>query len=345
MRKILSMLLAGALFVTACGDDDAGEESASTTSVAASDDSTVDATTDGSDDAAAAFPVTIEHMLGSVTIDAKPERVVTLGFTDTDIANSLGADIVAAVASPYGDDGANSLWAATTLPPEVTTLDVAAINLEAVAAADPDVILATATFPQTLELYDQLSEIAPVVAPITGPLLDSYEDLTTMIGTALGEADAAEALLAEVDTAAAAFAEAHPELDGRTVAFAPGDADRRAVFVDPEAASITFLGTLGMSLPQEILDLEGQRTFGAVFVGPELIGVLDSADVAIVGLYTPDAEETFLELPGIVGSDLLANDAIIPIDQTMTAALQSPNPASLLYVLENLAPIIAEKVQ
>ena len=115
-------------------------------------------------------------MTGTMTVEEKPVRVVTLGYTDADIANALGAEIVGSVASPFGSDGVNPPWAVEPLPADVANLDVQAPNLEAIAAADPDIILAMGAYPSVIELYDSLSEIAPVLTPTTGPLLDSAEE-------------------------------------------------------------------------------------------------------------------------------------------------------------------------
>src|SRR5690606_2996686 len=70
--------LAAATLLSAC----AGSPEAAPDSTPAAD------TADDTDDTAEAFPVTIESSLGEAVIDAKPERVVTLGWGAADIALS-----------------------------------------------------------------------------------------------------------------------------------------------------------------------------------------------------------------------------------------------------------------
>ncbi len=55
-----------------------------------------------SDDRRRAFPVTVEHALGSTTIEAEPQRVVTVGVTEQDTVLALGV-IPVGVTDWYGD--------------------------------------------------------------------------------------------------------------------------------------------------------------------------------------------------------------------------------------------------
>lgn len=50
-----------------------------------------------------AFPVTIEHKFGSVTIAEEPQRVVSIGFTEQDPLLAVGVTPVA-VRYWYGDE-------------------------------------------------------------------------------------------------------------------------------------------------------------------------------------------------------------------------------------------------
>lgn len=74
------VIIALAGLVAACGGNAAPVSS----------DETGTASPSESSDAEAAFPVTIEHMYGSIVIPEQPERVVAAGFTDQDFALALG---------------------------------------------------------------------------------------------------------------------------------------------------------------------------------------------------------------------------------------------------------------
>lgn len=63
-----------------------------------------------------AFPVTIEHALGETTIEAEPERVVTLGWGSSDAAIALGVIPVAIPFDSYaGDENGVLPWISEAL--------------------------------------------------------------------------------------------------------------------------------------------------------------------------------------------------------------------------------------
>ena len=146
-----------AVMIAACGgdDDDTGGAtgSAATAATAAgatgpASPPTSPAATDvgtsipGSTDDAA-FPVTIDHALGSTEIPARPERVITLGYGEGDIVAALG--IVPLAINAYG---ARADLPTPWFDEAVDGTDVQLLNLadgipyERIAALDPDVILA-----------------------------------------------------------------------------------------------------------------------------------------------------------------------------------------------------------
>ena len=156
--------------------------------------------------------------------------------------------------------------------------------------------------------------------------------MTTTIGRALGESEAAAALLAEADRAIDEFKAANPGLEGKTAVFAPREGTRTAVFIDESAASVTLLRRLGLTTPDELVSLPGEQTFGATFI---------SADIAIVGLYTEDARSAFLAMPLVAGLSVTTDERLVPIDISLGAALQTPNPVSIQYLLSELGPQLA----
>jgi iron complex transport system substrate-binding protein len=84
--------LALAVVVAACssGDDDtAADTTASSDATSGADSATTAGGSDGAADSAA-FAVTIEHKYGETTIEAAPERVVSVGFADQDPLLALG---------------------------------------------------------------------------------------------------------------------------------------------------------------------------------------------------------------------------------------------------------------
>ena len=121
-----------------------------------------------------AFPVTIEHKFGETTIDAEPERVVSIGYNEHDFLLALGV-VPVALRDWYGEQP-NSVWpwAQDELgdaTPEV--LPSTDLNFEQIAALDPDLIVGVWSG-MTAEDYELLSAIAPTVAQP-----ENYDDYGT----------------------------------------------------------------------------------------------------------------------------------------------------------------------
>lgn len=165
------------------------------------------------------FPVTIEHALGSTTIEARPERVVTWGWSAQDAVLGLG---VMPVGMPFfsyggGEDGilpwteqaiVDSGLSMPTVLPEGPDLP-----LEAIAALRPDVIIAPYSG-LTQDEYDLLSNIAPVIAYPDKPWLISWQDVVRMTGQALGLSEEGEALVADTEAFLATESASYLQLQG-----------------------------------------------------------------------------------------------------------------------------------
>jgi iron complex transport system substrate-binding protein len=132
MPNGLRQLFLGAVLVTvavACGsDDDATEDSGPAGPAPAGD-----------------VPVEIEHALGTTTIDEAPERVVALGPADLDAALALGVEVVGTASTGSGEGV--TPWSADADGERAyevldVTGDALQVDLEEVAALEPDLILA-----------------------------------------------------------------------------------------------------------------------------------------------------------------------------------------------------------
>src|SRR5690606_6729085 len=102
------------------------------------------------------FPVTLTHQFGTTTIATQPERAVSLGYSGIDNLLALGVKPVA-LRYWYGDYPYGVWpWAQDALgdaKPEVLKGD---LNIEQIAALQPDVIMAVSSG-ITKEQYDLLS--------------------------------------------------------------------------------------------------------------------------------------------------------------------------------------------
>jgi len=169
---ILSVI---ALATVGCGDEESnpGAQSAPT-------------------DEAAAFPVTVKAGNGNITIDERPERIVSISPTATEMLFAIGAgeQVVAVDEFSY-------------YPPEAptTTLSGSEPNIEAIAGYEPDLVVAS---DDAGDLGSSLGalDIPLLVAPAALTLDDSYdqiEQLGAATGNVANAADVVATMRSEID--------------------------------------------------------------------------------------------------------------------------------------------------
>ena len=160
----------------------------------------------------AAFPVTVTDDAGrEVTIESEPQRIVSLAPANTEIVAALGLmDRLVGVTS--FDD----------YPPEVASIgiigDFASPNLEAVAAAEPDLVLATSGV--QADVIGQLENLGAVVVAVDPADLESLFGSIVMVGQATGTSEEADTIVSSMRS----------QLDEITVAI--GDATPVPVFLE-----------------------------------------------------------------------------------------------------------------
>lgn len=289
----------------------------------------------------AAFPVTIHNAFGDATIDGRPTRVATLGYADVALASALGANVVLApqsfsVIAGEGDDP--NLPYVEALADDTTWINPMAINVEQVAAARPDVILATAGFTLDEALYDQLSDIAPVVTYEEQLYAATSEDSARRIATALGEADAADALIARADQAIADLTAELPHLDGGTFLYGQARDGVVVMLVDEQNVTARFMQQLGLVALPSVAELQGTGSVpGAVDVSFEQAPLFDDAGVLFMTYQSGALQESFEKDP-IVSSQAIMGSRYVPVDLETATALQDPNIAAVPWLLDQLRP-------
>ncbi|HRD99736.1 MAG TPA: ABC transporter substrate-binding protein, partial [Ilumatobacteraceae bacterium] len=174
-------------------------------------------------DADGAYPVEIETQFGTTVIESRPERIVSIGFTDGDFILALGVTPVA-IREWYGDQpGGLWPWAAETAAAKagsIEKLSSDAISVEKIAALKPDLIVGIVSGMTKAE-YDDLSQIAPTIAQ-TDQYVEwgtPWNEIQLTIGKALGLHDEAEAIVASTRALIDEAAQAHPEWTGKTAQF------------------------------------------------------------------------------------------------------------------------------
>lgn len=170
-RRLVLLVVSVAVVAAACASDgDAGGDSTGPSTEAA-------------------FPVTLTTANGDVTIDERPERIISLSPTATEMLFAIGADDqVIAV-----DDQSN-------FPPDAPTTELSGFepNVEAIASYEPDLVVYS-TEPGDLGSTLEGLGITTMLLPAATMLDDAYEQLE-QLGRATGNAEAATAVVDDMRT-------------------------------------------------------------------------------------------------------------------------------------------------
>lgn len=327
-------LSALALAACASSGDDAAQESGSSNASSAS------------------FPVVIEHAFGETTIEAAPERVATVGWSNQEVA--LAFDIVPVVMeeATWGDDDGDGVlpWVEAKLEDlgaETPALydGTDGIDFEAIADADPDVIL-SAYSGLSEDDYATLSEIAPVVAFPGVAWGTSWQDTILMDGAGLGFEAEAEELVAEEEAAITEAVAGYEHLGaGQGAAFAFFDvADLSSVgfysTADPRTAFLSEFA--GFEVPQAVADPGTDEFYFSV--SAEAVDTLSDLDVIVTygtgeELAALQADPLLSRIPAIASGAVVFLD--VDTDPSTTAAA-NPSPLAIDHLIEHYLPLLDE---
>jgi ABC-type Fe3+-hydroxamate transport system substrate-binding protein len=205
---LLALLLAPVLALTACGSDADADPAA-----AASPES--------------AWPVTVTGADGDLTIEERPEAIVSLSATSTEMLFAIGAgDQVTAV-----DDNSN-------YPEDAPVTDLSAFtpNAEAIAGYEPDLVVLSNDLNGIVAALDSLA-VPTLLLEAAASIDDTYAQLETL-GDATGHPEEADEVIADVQDRIAT-----------AVASVPDDVAGMRVYheLDPSffsADSSTFIGSV-----------------------------------------------------------------------------------------------------
>lgn len=282
------------------------------------------------------FPVEVTGALGTVRIEKRPERVVTLGYLrDTDIAVAFGVMPVGATkASLYPEK--LPPWLIEELGSErPELLDDTATDYEAIAALRPDLILATDSY-TLADDYALLSKIAPTLSSRTEVGADTWQDMTLHIAPALGRSEQAADLVATVEQQLTDTRKENREFDGKTFTIAYPYEGVIQTINSTDDASASLLAQLGLRLSPKVTALPTADTSGRAQISPERIDVFD-ADLTIFTFPGDDqaqfeAGPLFKTMPAVQRSNYLV------LDITAAQAIGFPSVLSIPYALANTVP-------
>ncbi|MCT9084176.1 ABC transporter substrate-binding protein [Streptomyces fulvoviolaceus] len=244
------------------------------------------------------FPRTVTHFKGKTTLKAEPKKIAVLSTGQLDDLLSLG--VVPTATTRADNAGLVPDYLADAFPKDKSALaDMTdagtrqAPNLESLAAAKPDLILANDSLG---DLYPKLSKIAPTVIT-AGNGINWKRDLL-LVGDAVGKGEAAQDLLDDIVADAKAKGS---ELDGDpTVSMVRFTPDRTRMFgVSSFTGSIAV--DMGLSRPKS-------QQFNAI-----------SEDIGAESIDTADGDWIFYSVQGDASETDAASVLAGPLWKSMKA--------------------------
>ncbi|OOC54144.1 MULTISPECIES: iron-siderophore ABC transporter substrate-binding protein [Nocardiopsis] len=296
-------------------------------------------------------PVTIEHALGTTTIESEPERVATVNWANHEVPLALGVVPVGMAAANFGDDNGDGVlpWVEEKLgelDAETPVLfdETDGIDFEAVADTRPDVILA-AYSGLTQEDYDTLSEIAPVVAYPETAWGTPWREMIRLNSQALGMADEGEELIASLEKDIEDSVAEYPQIEGGSAMFLThvDTTDLSEVsFYTTHDTRAMFFEDLGLTTPESIATASESTDRFSLSQSAEQADAFDDVDIIV----TYGGEELVSALEGdplLSQMPAVENGAIVGLPGSSplgTAA--NPTPLSISWVLDDYLSLLAE---
>lgn len=321
---------AAALALAGCSSDGSAEGDD-----APAESDSADFVSDSAGETKASFPVALETHYGEVTVEERPERVVSLLGPYTDVAVALDANVVAM--ADFSLDGSLFPW----LEGEISYGEDGAVNLgdpyapigfEQIAQAEPDLILASMYQVTDGESYQRLASIAPTYVSVGETSNeDSWQLSAENIGALLGESERAAALIEDVETQIADLASATPGNQGKSALYVGHIAEGFYPVTGAENPATELLASLGFVVPDQLVDHPDQE-----MITPENTDMLES-DVLFYILQDGapiSATGPWEELSAV------RNGTAQELDIAAGNALIGPSVLNIPYLLESIEPTL-----
>jgi iron complex transport system substrate-binding protein len=188
----------------------------------------------------AVFPVTVSDDEGTdVTLEAEPQRIVSLTPATTEILFAIGAGDRQVGRTDADDYPAE----AATLPVVVT---MGKVDVEKIVGLEPDLVLAGGNDFTTPEAVEKLREIGIPVLVVYAPDVEGVFEDIELVGTAVGAPGPATALADDM----------RADVDAIGAALGPGERARPRVFYEIDA-TVDIYGPADESFLAEMISLAG----------------------------------------------------------------------------------------
>lgn len=330
--KWLAILALSALVLGACGGEDPADTvpttvttvtpattAAPTTTTQAPTTTTEAATTTTkppttTTEAPPAFPVEVRDSQGTVTVLARPERIVSLSGSTTEMLFAIGAGPQVVAVDSY-----------SYYPPEAPVTDLSSFspNIEAITSFDPDLVVVFYD-PGDLLASLQALEIPTLMMHAASSLDDVWHQIE-QLGIATGHQMEAAELVSSMQQRIEEILADVPQISF-TYYY---ELDQNLYSV----TSVTFIGQLlGLLGLENIADAADEQGYGYPQLSPEYIIEVDPDLIFLADtLCCGQSLETVAERPGWDGLSAVANGAVVELNDDI-ASRWGPRIVDLLEV-------------
>jgi iron complex transport system substrate-binding protein len=295
------------------------------------------------------FPMEVTHAFGPTAIAEKPARVATVAWANHEVPLALGIVPVGMAAANFGDDDGDGVlpWVAKRLKElggETPALfdEGDGIDFEAVAATEPDVILAAYSGLSQAD-YDTLSQIAPVIAYPEAPWSTDWRETIRLNSQGLGMASEGEALISRIEGKIAAEVAKYPELKGKTAMFVTHlDATNLSLvnFYTTQDTRVRFFQDLGLAMPKSVTEASSSGSY-AGSISAERVDDFDDVDILVTY-----GDRTLLDAmkanPLLAQMPAVRREAIVLLGRDPVGTAANPTPLSVTWVLPDYVRMLAE---
>lgn len=295
------------------------------------------------------YPITIRHALGTTTITKKPERVATVAWANHEVPLALGIVPVGFAAANFGDDDGDGIlpWVAEKLAELDADKPVLfdegdGIDFEAVAATNPDVILASYSGLSQSD-YDTLSQIAPVVAYPEAPWSTDWREMIRLNSAGLGMAAEGEALIATIEAEIARTVAEYPQLQGKSAMFITHlDATDLSIvnFYTTNDTRVKFFADLGLKSPRSVIEASAPGKFSGS-ISAERIDAFDDVDL-VVTYGNQKLLDALAANPLMARMPAVEKGALVMLGRNPLGTAANPTPLSISWVLRDYLALLAE---
>lgn len=233
---------------------------------------------------------TVEHAMGTTTIEKTPEKVVILTNEGTEALLALEVTPVGAVQSWLGDPWYDHI------KEDMTDVEVVGVehevNLEKIAALKPDLIIGNKLRQEAV--YEQLSAIAPTVFSDT--LRGDWKENFTLYAKALNLEEEGKEILSQFDAHLDEVKQNLGDKVNQEISVVRFIAGQSRIYYTDSFSGVIFdqLGFKRASQQTDLFTADNKLGNLAIEVGKEVIPKMD-ADVLFYFTYTPQGDQAALD--------------------------------------------------